>query len=122
VPLSGGTPLKLADDSPRYLGGAWGPDDTIVISLADGLYRAKATGGTTLERLTAPGPPRVLFINPSMLPDGKAVLFHMTDLQQRTSSVAVFELGTREHKILIEGGSERSTWPRAIWFSRGRRR
>jgi serine/threonine protein kinase len=106
VPLNGGTPLKLADDSPRFLGGAWGPDDTIIVSLADGLYRAKATGGTTLERLTPPGPPRVLFINPSMLPDGKGVLFHMTDLEQRTSRVAVFEIETREQKTLIEGGSE----------------
>jgi hypothetical protein len=128
VALTGGPPVKIVDDEPGFIGGAWGPNDRVILALArpgrggpeSGLYEVSAGGGGSLERLTAMGEPNVLYTAPTMLPGGKAVLFYLLGLQTQKETVTVFDLGTRKEKTLIEGGANPMYAPSGhLVFARG---
>jgi Tol biopolymer transport system component len=102
VPLRGGSPLKIADDQPRFLSGT-SAGDTVVLALGDGLYRTSATGGP-LERLTQPDDAPAIYFAPEMVPGGKAVLFHKQSVKEQVDRVTVLELQTRQQRVLVEDG------------------
>ena len=112
IPITGGTPVTIAPVGGAIRGASWSPDGTIVFGTLDvksGLWRVPSAGGTP-EPLTPPPEAGTDYYFPEVLPGGRAVLF--TIVRRRPGGppggpfqVAVFDLSTREQKVLIEGGS-----------------
>ena len=92
-------------------GASWGPDDTIVFAtsaLSTGLFGIPAAGGEA-EVLTTPdsGNGEVDHLFPEFLPDGNSVLFTITHTEGLDNAqIALLDLKTGEHRILIPGGSD----------------
>jgi serine/threonine-protein kinase len=92
-------------------GASWGPDDTIVFATGDtstGLLRVSAAGGEP-KVLTTPDSAHgeVDHLFPSVLPNGRAVLFTITASGPiETAQVAVLDLTTGHYKTLIHVGSQ----------------
>jgi serine/threonine-protein kinase len=86
-------------------GASWGEDDTIVFGTVStsGLWRIPAGGGTPEEISTAA--PGVSHAWPDILPGGRAVLFTILAQPVEQSQIALLDLETREHTVLISGGS-----------------
>ena len=112
VSIAGGPPVTLCPivDGPR--GGSWGPDDTIIFADANantGLLRVAAAGGAPTV-LTTPDAARgeVNHLFPSILPNGRAVLFTvaLSSGGIETAQVAVLDLTTGHTTTLIRGGSQ----------------
>ena len=112
VPVAGGPAVNLATiDTAGSSGMTWGPDDTIIIatnSVDTGLQRVSAAGGP-LTVLTRPdrAEGEADHFWPEMLPGGRAVLFTITSLTGGldAAQVAVMDLETGTHRILVRGGS-----------------
>jgi hypothetical protein len=102
VALSGGPPLKIAEDNPRFLGGT-SAGNTVVLALGDGLYQTSATGGP-IERLTQPDDEPAIYIAPSMVPGGMAVLFHKRTVRTQLDRITLLDLETRQQRVLVEDG------------------
>ncbi|MDA2939052.1 hypothetical protein MYX75_12425, partial [Acidobacteria bacterium AH-259-A15] len=108
ISLTRGSSVTICDARGSHFGASWGDDDTIVFSsLASGLARVSASGGTA-EVLTTPdaekGEERHEF--PAILPGGKGVLFTIrTGSGPANTRIAVLSLETGDQKILFEGGS-----------------
>ena len=108
VAVTGGAPITICATPPGR-GASWGEDGNIVFaSFAGELLRVSAGGGepTVLRR---PDPPsgETRYWYPSLLPNGRGVLFTIT-AQSRAQSgrVAVLDLQTQQHKILLREGSQ----------------
>ncbi len=108
VSVSGGAALTIAEVG-NFLGGTWGPDDTIVFtpSTSTGLYRVPASGGTPVE-LTQLNEGEFSHRWPWFLPNGKAVLFIAGALDNDDSTIEAVLLETGERKVVYRGG----TYPR----------
>ncbi|MDA2924960.1 winged helix-turn-helix domain-containing protein, partial [Acidobacteria bacterium AH-259-L09] len=107
VSLKGGAPMTLCEAGPRWLGGAWNSQGTIVFSAGTetdpfGLYRVSATGGEP-ESLATPDTEKgeLRYTCPKMLPGGKALLFDVRDTDGR-HQIRVLSLETGEQKIVVE--------------------
>ncbi len=111
VAITGGPSIALASIDAGSRGATWAPDDTIVFATArpaTGLQRVSAAGGTP-EVLTRPDRAQgeADHFWPEILPGGGAVLFTIAsqtgglDMAQ----VAVRDLRTGTHKVLLRGGS-----------------
>ena len=110
VSLAGGPAVTIAETS--VAGASWGPDDTILFGLGQGvLMRVSAEGGepqpvTTLED------GEVGHWRPDFLPNGpsgQAALFTVWSGTLETSQIAVVSLDTGERRILTRG-----TYPRYV--------
>ena len=112
VALAGGPAVTLATiDTSGPSGATWGPDDTIIVAtnaVDTGLQRVPAAGGP-LTVLTRPDRTQgeADHFWPEMLPGGRAVLFTITSLTGGldAAQVAVLDLQTGSHRILVRGGS-----------------
>jgi serine/threonine-protein kinase len=106
VPITGGAPLTLTGAESR--GAAWTNDGTIIFSstLSSGLSQIPASGGTP-QPFTTLGPQERSHRWPSMLPDGRTVLFTIqpADNEFDDALVAVRSLATGEQKVVVRGGS-----------------
>ena len=113
VAITGGSPVTIASVAGSVSRGAtWGPDGTIIF--------ATATAATALMRVSAAGgEPTVLtksdrargesdHVWPEFLPGDKAVLFTITSPRGsiEDAQIAVLDLQTGTHKVLIRGGSD----------------
>jgi Tol biopolymer transport system component len=98
--IDGGPPLEVVDEPQTWLGGAWGPDDTLVFWQGGELFRAPVSGGVAPEQVSegVMGGSR-----PRVLPGGRAVLFQQ--LTPQGPRVAVLDLASRAAQVLIEPGS-----------------
>jgi serine/threonine-protein kinase len=113
VAIAGGTPLTLCRIVGAPRGASWSLDDTIVFATNEpttGLFRVSAGGGKA-EVLTTPEPGRGMeedHLFPSVLPDGRAVLFTIAGVSGNAANVqvAVLDLSTGQRKTLIRGASE----------------
>ena len=110
VAITGGPAETIAQTSLR-IGATWAPDDSIIFAASDeatGLRRVSANGGN-VEVLTQPAQARGErdHLWPEMLPGGRAVLFTITATTGGLAAdqVAILDLGTREYKVLVRGGS-----------------
>jgi len=126
VPVSGGSPQTLAEPIGRIYGGSWGPDDQIVYSTTTHpddlqnsfLVRVSADGGIP-EPLTSPAP-GMAHRWPDVLPDGKSVLFALTNLDGSGSDIAILSTETGEYRSLVsDGGHPRYAPTGHIVFARG---
>jgi Tol biopolymer transport system component len=110
VAVSGGAPIALArlPLSPR--GATWMDDATIIVATSSptaGLLRVSAGGGepttlTTLDRAHG----ELGHWWPSMLPGGRAVLFTIEAESPQNAQIAVLDLQTGQHKMLVRGGAD----------------
>ena len=105
VSVLGGEPSAIAVASDHYVGASWGPDNSIVLgSNSQGLARVSATGGT-LEPLTQVGAEGESHRWPSVLPNGRGVLFTVWSGDRDTARIAVLSLETGEVTDLVMGGT-----------------
>jgi len=102
VPLRGGPPLKIADDA-TFLGGT-SAGDALVLALGEGLYRTSPSGGQ-LERLTEPDAEPMVYFSPSVLPNGRGILFMKRSTGQLVNRVLVLDLQTRQQRLLVDDGA-----------------
>jgi serine/threonine-protein kinase len=110
VALSGGPAVVLGRIGSGARGASWGSDNTIVLATSDpatGLQQIPAEGGapTVLTRPNLAGG-EADHLWPEFLPDGEAVLFTITTTTGGldAASVAVLDLRTGTHTILIRAG------------------
>ena len=110
VALTGGPPVTIAHTG-QVFGATWAPDDTIIFATSDpatGLQRVSAAGGA-VSGLTQPAPARgeLDHLWPEMLPGGRAVLMTITATTGglAAAQVAVLDLVTGTHSVLVRGGS-----------------
>ena len=110
VALTGGPPVTIAQTG-QVFGATWAPDDTIIFATSDpatGLQRVSAAGGA-VSGLTQPAPARgeLDHLWPEMLPGGRAVLVTITATTGglAAAQVAVLDLATGTHSVLVRGGS-----------------
>ena len=110
VSIAGGPAITLCQFSGRPLGASWGDDNTITFATnAPGtdLWRVSADGGEpTMVTTTDAARPEGTYSFPSVLPDGRGVLFTIATASEADHSVAVLDLKTRQRKTLIRGGSD----------------
>jgi serine/threonine-protein kinase len=107
VSITGGAPVALCD-APNPWGASWGDGDSILFApqTASGLFRVSAAGGDPLLVTTPdPGEGEVSHRWPEFLPGGKAALFTIWSGSSQGARVAVLDVESSEHKVLIEGGS-----------------
>ena len=110
VAITGGPPVTVAQTG-AVLGAAWAADDTIIFATSDpdtGLQRVSANGGAVTD-LTKPTPAsgELDHLWPEMLPGGRSVLLTITASTGgiAAAQVAVLDLVTGAHSVLIRGGS-----------------
>jgi len=106
--LGGGTsePITPPSGTERAMGGTWGADGTIVMSLGGRLLRVSANGGPS-ERIAEPDSSRgeVRYAWPEFLPDGRSVLFTILgEGGTADAKVAVLDLTTRQVTNVLQGG------------------
>ena len=109
VAITGGPAQTIAQTSLR-IGATWAPDDSIIFASDEvtGLRRVSANG-SNVDVLTQPAQARgeLDHLWPEMLPGGRAILFTITATTggRAADQVAILDLGTREYKVLVRGGS-----------------
>jgi Tol biopolymer transport system component len=100
--LAAGGPAQIvAAFSSDFRGGAWGPDDTILLGGGLGpLYRVNA-GGMEITTATTPsaGPETVRY--PAFLPDGRHFLYHSAKSTGEQTGVYAGSLNEKGQKILL---------------------
>ena len=115
TPIAGGATVTVCRVSGTTKGATWGPDGTIVLATStagDGLFSVSDSGGepkvlTTVD--AGRGEHDHWF--PSFLPGGRALLFTVTSgpstpETRANTQVAVLDLQSGEHKMLIQDGSQ----------------
>ena len=106
VSILGGPAVEVGPvGATLVLGASWGEDDSIVFgtNALSGLWRIPASGGTPEPIST-----RASGVNhawPDILPGGGAVLFTILAQPVEQSQIALLDLETGEHTVLIPGGS-----------------
>ncbi|HSA93836.1 MAG TPA: protein kinase [Terriglobales bacterium] len=118
VPVSGGSPVAIctlpgafAGGGTGFIGGAWGPDNTIVFipQFNAGIWTVSAGGGTPRLLLkTDAQKDRIAYLFPQILPDNKGILFTSAParaMKADEEDIAVLEPGAAEPRILIRGGN-----------------
>jgi Tol biopolymer transport system component len=104
VPATGGERVVIAEFRAGVVGGAggaWKPDNTIVFSLGNTeLYEVSARGGPPRLYL-APAPEEDHFHAPTLLPDGKTLLFSVHP-KQGLLWVAAYDGRTRKEVLKVE--------------------
>jgi eukaryotic-like serine/threonine-protein kinase len=106
--LGGGPPVRILNDPPAFLGAEWTSDDTVLYSQGSGLYRVSAAGSGSPEQLTPDPAPGSFYVTPHTLPNRRALLFELLRGMPQTRSVALLDMETREHRVLVEQGGAAS--------------
>jgi Protein kinase domain len=110
VQVSGGPSVTICRVNGGTRGSTWGPDDTIIFATNDaatGLMSVPAGGGeprVLTKPDTSQGEQDHFF--PSMLPDGKTVLFTIAVSPVENSQIAALDLQSGKQTIVVRGGSQ----------------
>jgi len=99
VPIHGGAPVAISQTEAEFSdsgGAVWNEEGRILFSTGDsGLFEVAASGGVPVTVL-APDPQRDDdFHTPTLLPDGRGVLFDPHELRSDTQTLDVFRDGER---------------------------
>jgi serine/threonine-protein kinase len=106
VPRDGGSPVVLCDAS-DLLGGSWGEDGRLVMSLnsTGKLWRVPAAGGTPtpiIDLGAGGGAPHW----PQILPDGKTILYTVIGAQGADrAAIEAVSLADTHRTVLVRGGT-----------------
>ena len=100
VRITGGVPVTLCETA-VYFGASWGPNDSILFSTSNGIWRVPGSGGTPEVIILVEGDDTG-FVRPQLLPGGEWVLFGVSPSGQS----AVQSLVTGERQVLIENGRD----------------
>jgi len=109
VSLRGGPPITVTDSGISGGGASWGPGDLIYVGGFGGpLMRVSARGGSAHQPVTTLDTARgeVAHAWPEALPNGRGVLYTVfRDLQRLGggNEIAVLDLATGEHTVLVSG-------------------
>jgi Tol biopolymer transport system component len=103
IPVTGGTPATVCDGG-MSSGGAWLDDDTIVFSVAKGLERVSAAGGTPehLTELNVSGG-ELAHLHPQALTDGR-VLFTVVKGEGAEYWYAILDVKTKQYRVVGRAG------------------
>lgn len=105
MPREGAPPVMIAP-APTGLGGAWAEDGTIYFNRSPigGIWRVPAEGGSP-EPVTRPDPAagEVAHVWPSLLPQGRGLLYTVWTATFESTRIAVQPLGGGPGRILVEG-------------------
>ncbi len=106
VGLGGGSAITIAD-SGIGASGAWGPDGFLYANgprTGGGIVRFPAGGGKP-ERVTTPDTAKgeLQHLYPDVLPNGRGVLFTARRGREAESDIAVVDLTTGVHRVLVRG-------------------
>jgi serine/threonine-protein kinase len=87
-----------------FRGGTWGPNDSIVVALTDGLYRVPAAGGEP-KMFAAPDRAKeeISYTTPSFLPGGRALVYTVM-LQGGQTRIMARTLVGDVTTTVVEGG------------------
>ncbi len=116
VPLAGGPVVTLTAVKGEPRGASWGDENTIVFATDDGntgLWMIPAEGGEP-RVLTTPDAARreVDHLFPSLLPDGRGVLFTITTTGQADNAeVALLDLARGERTTIVRQGRQAEYFP-----------
>jgi eukaryotic-like serine/threonine-protein kinase len=103
---NGGQTATIAQVGDPPYGWSWGPGDTIVVAVANGLARVSAAGA--VEPLATPRNKKESYRWPFVLPNGRSVLFTVWSGTLDSASVAVLSLDTqRVEPLQLRGTSPR---------------
>ena len=107
ITIAGGAPVTIGpSDNP--FGATWSADGTILFAQPEGVMRVSANGGT--PELVIKTKNGEVAHGPSLLPDGKTILFTLTRVQGDTrwnqAEIVAQAMGAAEPKVLLRGGSD----------------
>jgi len=106
IGVDGGAATKVCDCGNALRGGDWADDDRMILgTVRTGLTIVPSTGGTPTPATvlnTAAG--ELDHRYPVLLPDGKSVLFTVSDSQTRAIGVGAARIGSATHAIVVPGG------------------
>jgi serine/threonine-protein kinase len=102
IPIAGGQVARVTQSSVAPRGHVWGADDTIVFgtNIGEGLRRVKAGGGDS-ERVTTLEPGEQGHMFPTLLPDGRTVLFTVFVGGADRTQIGAFDLQTRARRPVV---------------------
>jgi Tol biopolymer transport system component len=107
VPTEGGPSVRIARTDPGFRGATWAPDNSIVYAQDGGvgLIRIPVSGGSP-EKVAAPDASRGEegFVEPSILPGGRAVLYTVLLHGGKTRVIARALTGEDGATTVVEGG------------------
>ena len=106
ISIGGGAPVTIGPATNPF-GASWGRDGQILFAQPDGIKRVPADGGTP-ELVIAAKPGEAIY-GPSLLPDGKTILYSLTRTNGATrwdqAEVIAQQIGG-EPRVLVRGGSD----------------
>jgi serine/threonine-protein kinase len=108
IAWTGGTPITLCQFAGAPRGASWTTDGNIIFAttdLATGLLSVPAGGGDPKPLTNSDSNLLVDHIFPSVLPDGRGVLYTVRNVSTQSNEIAVLDLKTRQSKTLVRGGS-----------------
>jgi Tol biopolymer transport system component len=106
ISIGGGSPVTIGAAPDNPFGASWGTDNNILFTQADGIRRVSADGGT--PELVIKADAGVDVSSPSLLPDGKTILYSMsraTGPARWDQADVVAQQPGQEAKVLVHGGS-----------------
>ncbi|MBI4479946.1 MAG: PD40 domain-containing protein [Acidobacteria bacterium] len=119
VALAGGPAVTLCEISSGRWGASWGLDGTIAFSLpGSGLLRVPAVGGVPQPLIKVQVGQGESHRWPDILPNGKAVLFTVFPGTLEEAYIAVANLETGQHGILLKGTQPRYVRTGHLVFAR----
>jgi Tol biopolymer transport system component len=106
VPLSGGPPVTICDESlNRSAGKSWGQDGTILFAGIGGISKASCAGGTPITVTRSDASKGECHLFPHWLPGGRAILFTTVIADEwDTANTLVYSLDSGESRVIIPGG------------------
>lgn len=105
ISLGGGPPTTVTDSLVDVGGAAWGDDGYIYFdSQGPGIARVRETGGAPeLVTMEDPASGEAWHYQPEPLPGGRGVLFVIRRNDMRESDIAVVDLASGVHRVLLRG-------------------